>query len=438
MIGRGNRRFAAKRAIASQFGGSYTPGTLVNQNLRAGLDRAADLRRRRSQRRSATSAHGVGRPGWFAAAWAATSILFLAGLLAIAPVSGAPLRRGLVAPAIVEGAGPGGRSSPLGDASSQEGEAAPVAPPPSAFAAGAPEPHPSAAREEVRGRLGDLPPGSGTWAVIVGVNDYPGTAHDLRSAVNDARDVDLALARLGVPDEHRLVLLDGEVTARTILGALDWLAAHTVPDAVAVFFYAGHVRKDAPGREVMVGSDGTAVSDAVLAAGLDRVPATRAWVAIAGCYGGGFDEVVRNGRILTAAAPADELAYENLDLGRSYLVEYMVRRAMIEGLAGPTVEAAFAFARAQISRDHPQRVPVQIDAVAGDLDLRPRVARPGGSAPSPAPPPPPPPPPPPSSSSGSDGGGASGSPGPASGPPPSGDPCLIGVVNCRAGWLRTG
>ena len=39
---------------------------------------------------------------------------------------------------------------------------------------------------------------SGTWAVVVGVNDYPGNANDLHSAVNDANDAVHALSAMGV------------------------------------------------------------------------------------------------------------------------------------------------------------------------------------------------------------------------------------------------
>ncbi|MCA1847250.1 MAG: hypothetical protein LC792_29485, partial [Actinobacteria bacterium] len=43
------------------------------------------------------------------------------------------------------------------------------------------------------------PKDGGVWAVVVGIDDYPGTDADLRAAVADARDVDNALAAYGVP-----------------------------------------------------------------------------------------------------------------------------------------------------------------------------------------------------------------------------------------------
>lgn len=197
------------------------------------------------------------------------------------------------------------------------------------------------------------------------------------------------------------------------------MTAHAGPDATIVVFYAGHVQKLGSRTEAFVGSDGGVVTDAEVAELLDRSPATRAWIAVAGCYAAGFDEVVKPGRILTAAAPADSLAYENSSFGRSYLVEYMVRRAMLrDGLL--TVEAAFDRATEQLRREYPDRVPVQFDSLAGDLDLRVAAGNPSGGSGNPAAPPPSSPPP--------------SSPPPSSPPPPDGCADLtVGVVRCSRG-----
>ena len=93
----------------------------------------------------------------------------------------------------------------------------------------------------------------GTWALVIGINDYPGVRYDLRSAVNDANDVNDALAQLGVTNDRRLVLRDTQAGADTIRAALDWLTAHAGPDATMVLFFAGHVEKLSPGREALVG-----------------------------------------------------------------------------------------------------------------------------------------------------------------------------------------
>jgi hypothetical protein len=109
------------------------------------------------------------------------------------------------------------------------------------------------------------------------------------------------------------------------------------------------------------------------------------WIGIAACYGGGFDDALAPGRVLTAAAGKNDLAYENSALGHSYLVEYMVRRAMLQGKAAGSVQEAFAWARAQIAHDYPNRQPVEIDRSRGPMILGRSVT----PAPQPSPQPPP-------------------------------------------------
>lgn len=232
--------------------------------------------------------------------------------------------------------------------------------------------------------------GTGIWSVVIGVDDYPGHRNDLQSAGNDAGELELLLDRAGAPPEQRLHLVDGQATADAIRQAVDWLVARAGPDATAVFFFAGHVRELAPGVEAMVAADGRLVADHELALHLDGLRARQTWIVFAACFGGGFDEVLAPGRILTAAAPAGRLAYESLELRRSYLVEYLVRRALLEGRAG-TVESAFAWADAAIRDEHPGRAPVQYDHLDGDLELRP-ASLPAAQRPTPPPPRPPAPP----------------------------------------------
>ncbi len=221
------------------------------------------------------------------------------------------------------------------------------------------------------------PKDGGVWAVIVGIDDYPGDDADLRAAVADARDVDSALAAYGVPANHRLVLMDQQATGDNIRGALAWMASRASADSTAVFFYSGHVRQVAgdPDRdgevidEAIVGSDGDNVFDGQVADLLRGIDARSAWIGIAACYGAGFDDALAPGRILTAAAGENDVAYENSSLGHSYMVEYMVRRAMLQGKAPASVQDAFAWARAQIARDYPNRQPAILDRSRGPVVL---------------------------------------------------------------------
>jgi len=245
------------------------------------------------------------------------------------------------------------------------------------------------------------PASAGTWAVIVGIDDYPGSGHDLRSSGNDAREVDSALSVLGVPSSNRLVLRDGEASSCGIRSALDWLVARASPEATAVFFFAGHARILGSGTRAVMAADGLPITDGELGSALAGLQARRAWIAMATCYGAGFTAALGPGRVLTGAAGPNDLAYEALDSDLSYMVDYMVRRAILEGGAPQSVEAAFAFARDGLGRTAAARVPVQIDEAPGEIDLRQSSAVPlpvatgvaADASPPPAGPSPPPPPP---------------------------------------------
>jgi hypothetical protein len=65
------------------------------------------------------------------------------------------------------------------------------------------------------------------------------------------------------------------------------------------------------------------------------------------------------------------------------MVEYMVHRAIVEGRAAQSVQAAFAYASDAIARDYPGRQPVQVDQSGGPMDLHAPAEKP---APPPAPP----------------------------------------------------
>ena len=278
--------------------------------------------------------------------------------------------------------------------------AGPTAPPPAALTA------PAIARQ------------GGVWAVVIGIDDYPGRRSDLRASVADANEMDLALARYGVPGDRRLVLRNTQASASTIADSLRWLVAHASSDSTVVFFYAGHVRKLSSRTEAIVAADGRLVTDATMASLLAPLASHKVWIAMASCYGGGFDEVLAPGRILTGAADANSLAYESSTYGHSYLVEYMVKRAMNEGRAPDSIEQSFAWAAAALRREHPDRVPVEVDDLPGQLALGPTAAR--ATAP-------PPPAPAPGDGSGSRGGGGSTPP-----PDPGKDPghendCVITV-----------
>lgn len=352
---------------------------------------------------------GAGRRAWLASV--ALLVAMVPGALRLLPSSSPVERAPIVDVGAIEVAG-GASAAPVafhaavdevaivppGDLVGEVAEAAPAPPP----------------FEEVRA-------GSGrgeVYALIIGIDDYPGTSADLRSAVADAELVDAALAGFGVPAEHRMVLRDGQARRSEVAAAVAALAQQGGPDATLVLAYAGHTRKVAPGREAIVLADGGTLTDLELAALL--APATqRMWLLFATCFAGGFTELLAPGRILTGASDADSLAYESPALNASYLVHYLVRAGWLEGGAGPTVQDAFGYADARIEAEHPQRRPIQVDDLGRPLRLGlgdPSHGRaPAPASPAPAPSRPSAPAPSPSSP-------------PSTAPPRPEQSCLLGVL----------
>ncbi|MDQ4006446.1 MAG: caspase family protein [Actinomycetota bacterium] len=213
---------------------------------------------------------------------------------------------------------------------------------------------------------------SGRVALVIGIDRYR-DAPDLTAAVADARLLADALVRLGF-DEVRL-LLDRRATRTAILRSVRHLARASDGEQPAVLFYAGHVRRtggdpDGDGEELdeaLLAADGRPVYDGELARAL-RPASGPLWLAYAGCYAGGFSDAARAGRVSTYAAPEHRLAYESPQLGQSFMVEFMVARALIgEGLL--QVEEMYRYAsNHMVGRDRRFR-PVQDDRVPGSLVL---------------------------------------------------------------------
>ncbi|MBA2280654.1 MAG: caspase family protein [Acidimicrobiia bacterium] len=206
--------------------------------------------------------------------------------------------------------------------------------------------------------------------MVVGIDDYPGDRYDLRAARNDGVVLVEGLRRSGVPDHQIRTVWDQEATVGGVLDAVDWVVANADAQDTVVFLYAGHVRDLGGGTEVLVTAERGYIADWYLADRFARLDVRDAWFVIAGCYGGGFDELLAPGRVLTAAAPAGQLAFEDDYYGLSFLGEYLLRRAFANGEAGaPTVQAVTAWAMANLAVDHPDRQLWHVDIAGHTIAL---------------------------------------------------------------------
>lgn len=211
-------------------------------------------------------------------------------------------------------------------------------------------------------------------AVVVGINDYGNWWMNLGEAVNDARTVTDALSRLGF--DAIMLLVNDQATSGHIRYGLQWLAQQSTPGSLGVFFFAGHAYHqggdpDLDGEDVdeaIMGSDEGTLWDRDIANLLAQAQG-ELWLAIAACYAQGFNDAIVPGRTIGSwAASENELAYESPQLENSFLVEFLVERAvMYRGLK--TVEALHRFARNNMRGQYRRYRPLLQDQIFGNVDL---------------------------------------------------------------------
>ena len=79
------------------------------------------------------------------------------------------------------------------------------------------------------------------YALLVGIDDYPGFFNDLRGPVEDVRRLtEVLTGRFGVSEANIMTLTDSDATRMNIANSVVQHLGKAGPDDVAVFFYSGH------------------------------------------------------------------------------------------------------------------------------------------------------------------------------------------------------
>ena len=78
-------------------------------------------------------------------------------------------------------------------------------------------------------------------ALLVGINNYPGTSNDLMGCVNDVQNMqNLLVSMFGFVTENISMLTDREATTANILKGLEALVADAQRGDLLIFHYSGH------------------------------------------------------------------------------------------------------------------------------------------------------------------------------------------------------
>ena len=131
------------------------------------------------------------------------------------------------------------------------------------------------------------------YALVIGVEHYPGGLPDAQFADRDAQAVYRYLIALGVPSDHIRRLTDGTATRGRIRMDLRWLKRNAKPDSTVWVYFSGHGAPGAHGHAYLVpfggdpnDLDDTATREDRLYRDLDRLPARRVLVALDACFSG--------------------------------------------------------------------------------------------------------------------------------------------------------
>ena len=160
------------------------------------------------------------------------------------------------------------------------------------------------------------------WAVLIGINDYPGSSNDLPFSINEILSFRNTLLDGGNwQDSHIQVLTDSDATEDGVFDALNWLDENEDENDISIIYYAGHASQNSSNERLQIYD--YSISDIDLDAKLDEMEGDII-IILDCCYSGGFiDELGQRGRIVLAACQNDGYAYQDVNL-KSGIFGYFV------------------------------------------------------------------------------------------------------------------
>jgi len=177
------------------------------------------------------------------------------------------------------------------------------------------------------------------WAILVGINDYPGWSNDLPWSVNEVTLFKETLLEGGNWDEsHIVTLFDENATMENIVDAFNWLSSVEDKNDVSIFYFAGHGSKTSEGERISI------YNDIIYDKELDEIIGNldgRIVIILDSCFSGGFiEELGKKNRVVMTACGENELTYQSDEL-QNGIFGYFVNKCLSSFTK--TAEATFAF-----------------------------------------------------------------------------------------------
>jgi len=221
-----------------------------------------------------------------------------------------------------------------------------------------------------------------SYAVVVGISDYPGEANDLNYSDDDAREMrDALIGVYGFSKSNVKLLTDLDATREAILTAIKDISIIAGVNDEIVFFFSGHGAKgfaDDGDKErvdesiVVVSNDKeslTYIWDGEIKAAFSGFSTSRIIFIFDTCLSGGMKrDLEETGRVINMATNESGYAYESNLWENGEFSYYFVDMGMIQGKADiydhdndttipessdVTIEEAFDYAKANCSYDKP-------------------------------------------------------------------------------------
>jgi len=152
------------------------------------------------------------------------------------------------------------------------------------------------------------------WAVLIGLNNYPGTENDLPFSVKEITSFQNTLLNSKNWKQSNIkILTDNNATNSSLISAIQWLDENEDSNDVSIFYFAGHGSTNYDGHEYIKLFD-VKIIDRELDSLLDNLEG-KVIVILDSCKSGGFiEELHQNKRIILTACSKDELAYQDYNL----------------------------------------------------------------------------------------------------------------------------
>jgi hypothetical protein len=238
------------------------------------------------------------------------------------------------------------------------------------------------------GSLGEPVQGK-KYAVVIGINDYPGTGSDLQYTVADAHEMSNVLLDTYKFDDV-IELTDAAATKTAIYEAIAGVKASAKSGDEVVFFFSGHGAKGkaADGdknnvdQSIVVQENGkfAFIWDGELVQWFSNFTATRIVFVFDSCLAGGMSVLKAPGRVVCMASTINGMSLEGAAWGGGHgqFTYYFAEEGIESGLAGKydyngdgilyqpqdvSVEEAFDYAKANCK----SQTPVIADGFTNDL-----------------------------------------------------------------------